>query len=68
MTKASDVWNQIDEFKHAREEEVVADLLDRPPVSEGQRKEAVRIGQEIVQIARANAKRKGIMELSLIHI
>ena len=62
MTKASDVWNQIDEFKHAREEEVVADLLDRPPVSEGQRKEAVRIGQEIVQIARANAKRKGIME------
>ena len=62
MTKASDVWNQIDEFKHAREEEVVADLLDRPPVSEGQRKEAVRIGQEIVQIARTNAKRKGIME------
>ncbi len=55
-------WNEIDAFKHKLEEEVVSDLLDRPPVSEGQRKEAVRIGQEIVQIARAGGRKKGMME------
>lgn len=62
MSDSSLDWNVIDEFKHKSEEEVVADLLDRPPVSEGQRKEAVRIGQEIVMTARAGARKKGMME------
>lgn len=62
MPQSSLDWNAIDDFKHLSEEEVVSNLLDRPPVTEGQRKEAVRIGQEIVQIARAGARKKGMME------
>lgn len=55
-------WNEIDQFKFASEEEVVSAVLDDAPLSEGQRKEAVRIGQEIVLTARQHARRKGMME------
>ncbi|MAK61504.1 MAG: bifunctional proline dehydrogenase/L-glutamate gamma-semialdehyde dehydrogenase [Ponticaulis sp.] len=55
-------WNEIDQYKFAPEEEVVSSVLDATPLSEGQRKEAVRIGQEIVLTARQNARRKGMME------
>ena len=62
MSQSTLDWNEIDAIKHKLEEDVVSDLLDRPPVSEGQRKEAVRIGQEIVEIARAGGRKKGMME------
>lgn len=63
MTSASNIdWNEIDQNKYALEEDVVSNLLSDLPLSEGQRKEAVRIGQQIVLDARAGAKRKGMME------
>ena len=63
MKTAADIdWNEIDEFKYAPEEEVVMNVLKAEPLSESQRKEAVRIGQEIVLSARQNARRKGMME------
>lgn len=62
MSQSSIDWNSIDEFKHYREEEIVSALLETPPVSESQRKEAVRIGQDMVRTARSNARRKGMME------
>ena len=63
MKTASNIdWNEIDQFKYAPEEEVVTHVLEAEPLSESQRKEAVRIGQEIVLTARQNARRKGMME------
>ncbi len=62
MSQTSLDWNAIDEFKHASEEEVVASLLSDLPLSDGQRKEAIRIGRDIVINARQNARKKGMME------
>jgi len=63
MKTASNIdWNEIDKYKIAPEEEVVSAVLAEEPLRESQRKEAVRIGQDIVITARQNARRKGMME------
>ncbi|MEM1036559.1 MAG: bifunctional proline dehydrogenase/L-glutamate gamma-semialdehyde dehydrogenase PutA [Pseudomonadota bacterium] len=55
-------WDTLDALKFVDEEAFLADLLDNPPLKETLRGAAVRRGREIVEIARAQGRRKGLME------
>ena len=55
-------WDEIDEIKFADEEALVADILKKLPLDERARASAVRRGRELVKIARAAGRPKGMME------
>ena len=55
-------WDDLDLDKFADEEALIEDLLATTPLSEGQRRSAVRIGRELVVKARATGRKKGMME------
>ena len=55
-------WNSLDEAKFADEEAYFAALLDAAPMDDNLRAAAVRRGRELVEIARAKGRKKGMME------
>jgi RHH-type proline utilization regulon transcriptional repressor/proline dehydrogenase/delta 1-pyrroline-5-carboxylate dehydrogenase len=55
-------WDDLDSQKFADEEALIADLLAASPLTEGQRRSAVRIGRDLVTKARATGRKKGMME------
>ncbi|MEL6324001.1 MAG: bifunctional proline dehydrogenase/L-glutamate gamma-semialdehyde dehydrogenase PutA, partial [Pseudomonadota bacterium] len=55
-------WDSLDNGKFADEEAHLAALLADPPLKETQRIVAERNGRDLVSAARANGKRKGVME------
>ncbi len=55
-------WDSLDMLKFADEEAYLADLLAQVPLNAGLRASAVRRGRELVEIARARGRKKGMME------
>ena len=55
-------WDALDAQKFADEEALVADILKSLPFDERARTGAVRRGRELVEIARAAGRPKGMME------
>ena len=55
-------WDALDHAKFADEEALTEALLAAQPLSAGQRKRAIRRGRELVEIARAKGRKKGMME------
>lgn len=62
QTFALSDWDTLDAFKFIDEEAYLETLLDDAPLKETLRMAAVRRGRELVEIARAQGKRKGVME------
>lgn len=62
QTFALSDWDTLDAFKFIDEEAYLETLLDDTPLKETLRMAAVRRGRELVEIARAQGKRKGVME------
>ena len=61
MTQLAD-WDTLDKAKFADEEAFLADVLANAPLDASSRQAAVRRGRELVEIARAKGRRKGMME------
>ena len=55
-------WDALDRSKFADEETCVAGLLADAPLTDSQRQGAVRRGRELVEIARKQARRRGMVE------
>ncbi|MGB3624833.1 MAG: proline dehydrogenase family protein, partial [Henriciella sp.] len=55
-------WDELDTVKFADEEALVADILKDLPLDERARAAAVRRGRELVTLARAAGRPKGMME------
>ena len=55
-------WDRLDELKFADEEAFIETLLKRAPLSTTQRSAAVRKARALVEQARAQGRRKGMME------
>jgi RHH-type proline utilization regulon transcriptional repressor/proline dehydrogenase/delta 1-pyrroline-5-carboxylate dehydrogenase len=62
QTLALSDWDSLDAFKFIDEEAYLETLLEDCPLKETLRMAAVRRGREIVELARAQGKRKGLME------
>ena len=56
------VWDRLDELKHRDEREAVAELLARKPLSRTQRTAIVSDAAELVEAARRETKRHGVIE------
>lgn len=55
-------WDELDDTKFTDEEAFLADVLDQRPLDASMRAAAVRRGRELVEIARAKGRKKGMME------
>lgn len=55
-------WDQLDETKFADEEAFLAGVLADAPLDASSRLAAVRRGRDLVEIARAKGRKKGMME------
>ena len=62
LTPMAKSWDALDKMKFADEEALVAEILKSLPLDERARTAAVRRGRELVQIARAAGRPKGMME------
>jgi len=62
LTPMAKSWDALDKIKFADEEALVAEILKSLPLDERARTAAVRRGRELVQIARAAGRPKGMME------
>ncbi len=62
QTHTSTGWDSLDAAKFTDEEALVAEILEQLPLDERARAAAVRRGRELVQLARAAGRPKGMME------